>query len=64
MKNLLRDIEEILLLGPGPSSIAQPVYDALSCKTLGHLDPYFIKIVDGIKTMQQEMMQTKIDRLL
>ncbi len=59
MKNLLHDIEEILLMGPGPSSIAQPVYNALARKTLGHLDPYFIKIMDGIKSMQQEVMQTK-----
>lgn len=48
MNNLLNQIEEILLMGPGPSCVHPKVYEALSCKTLGHLDPYFIKIMDDI----------------
>jgi hypothetical protein len=46
--NLLESIEEILLMGPGPSCIHPKTYDALSCKTLGHLDPYLVKIMDEI----------------
>ena len=42
MGNLLEGIEEVLLMGPGPSYIHESVYEALSKKTLGHLDPYFL----------------------
>jgi len=59
MDNLLNDIEEILLMGPGPSSIHPDVYKALSRKTLGHLDPYFIKIMDEIQVLLQSVMNTK-----
>ena len=44
-KNLLNDIENILLMGPGPSMVSDSVYKALSVNTLGHLDPYFIDIM-------------------
>ena len=59
MNNLLENIEEILLMGPGPSCISPEVYKALSCKTLGHLDPYFIKIMDEIQVFLQNLMNTK-----
>jgi len=59
MKNLLDDIEEILLMGPGPSCIHPEVYKALSLSTLGHLDPYFIEIMDQIQVLLQKIMNTK-----
>lgn len=59
MNNLLDDIEEILLMGPGPSCVPPEVYKALSCKTLGHLDPYFIKIMDEIQVQLQQLMNTQ-----
>ena len=59
MDNLLKEIEKVLLMGPGPSSIHPDVYKALSRDTLGHLDPYFIKIMDEIQVLQQEVMNTK-----
>jgi len=59
MENSLKKIEEILLMGPGPSCVFPEVYEALSLKTLGHLDPSFIQIMDEIKGMLQEMMGTK-----
>ena len=59
MNNLLDDIEEILLMGPGPSCVPLEVYKALSCKTLGHLDPYFIKIMDEIQVQLQQLMNTQ-----
>ncbi|MHA1375277.1 MAG: hypothetical protein ACTSR7_13410 [Promethearchaeota archaeon] len=59
MNNLLNQIEEILLMGPGPSCIHPKVYEALSCKTLGHLDPYFIKIMDEIQELLKKLMNTK-----
>ncbi len=59
MKNLLSDITPILLMGPGPSSVYPEVYEALSRPTLGHLDPYFISIMDEIKAQLQVAMGTK-----
>ena len=59
MKNLLDGIEEVLLMGPGPSYIHDSVYEALSQKTLGHLDPYFLKIMDAIKGQLQDLLNTK-----
>ncbi len=59
MGNLLDGIEEVLLMGPGPSCVSEEVYKALSRKTLGHLDPYFIKIMDGIKAQLQTLLQTE-----
>lgn len=57
--NLLNEVEEVLLLGPGPSSIHESVYRALSVSCLGHLDPYFIKIMDVVKSQIQQVFQTK-----
>ncbi|MHA1884160.1 MAG: pyridoxal-phosphate-dependent aminotransferase family protein, partial [Promethearchaeota archaeon] len=58
MSNLLNDIEEILLMGPGPSCVHPKVYEALSRKTLGHLDPHFIKIMDEIKELLKKLINT------
>jgi alanine-glyoxylate transaminase/serine-glyoxylate transaminase/serine-pyruvate transaminase len=46
-------------MGPGPSCVSPEVYEALSLKTLGHLDPNFIHIMDEIKGMLQELLGTK-----
>ncbi len=59
MNNLLDTTTDVLLMGPGPSCVFPEVYEALSRPTLGHLDPRFIKIMDGIKELQQQVMQTK-----
>jgi alanine-glyoxylate transaminase/serine-glyoxylate transaminase/serine-pyruvate transaminase len=64
MKNLLQDIEEILLMGPGPSCVPPEVYWALSQKTLGHLDPYFLEIMDDLKAMLRKIMNTANDLTL
>ncbi len=58
MKNLLDDVQEILLMGPGPSCVAQPVYAALAKPTIGHLDPCFIKIMDEIKASLRTILNT------
>ena len=59
MKNLLEDIKPTLLMGPGPSSVHPSTYNALSRMTLGHLDPYFIEIMDGIKDGLRQIMGTQ-----
>ena len=58
-KNLLDGIEEILLMGPGPSCVRPEVYSALSRKTLGHLDPYFLDIAEELKEMIRRIMNTR-----
>lgn len=59
MKNLLDGIEDVLLMGPGPSSVYPDVYKALSRSTLGYLDAYFIRIMDEIKALLQKLMKTR-----
>ena len=49
MENLLSSIEEITLMGPGPSCVDPSVLHAMARPTRGHLDPYFIQIMDSIK---------------
>jgi alanine-glyoxylate transaminase/serine-glyoxylate transaminase/serine-pyruvate transaminase len=59
MENLLDGIETVLLMGPGPSCVHDKVYAALGKKTLGHLDPYFIRIMDTIKADLRILLGTE-----
>jgi len=59
MKNLLENIRPTLLMGPGPSSVHPATYHALACSTIGHLDGYFIQIMDEIKDRLRRIMGTK-----
>jgi alanine-glyoxylate transaminase/serine-glyoxylate transaminase/serine-pyruvate transaminase len=58
MKNLLENIDEVLLMGPGPSCVPPEVYTALSRKTLGYLDTYLLTIMDELKEMLRLIMKT------
>ncbi|NQU65056.1 MAG: alanine--glyoxylate aminotransferase family protein [SAR324 cluster bacterium] len=58
MDNQLNSIKETLLMGPGPSSVSAEVYQALARPTIGHLDPKFIEIMDGIKVFLQQAFKT------
>ncbi|WP_027370777.1 pyridoxal-phosphate-dependent aminotransferase family protein [Desulfovermiculus halophilus] len=58
MHNLLDNIQEILLMGPGPSSVPPSVSQAMAKPTIGHLDPYFIKIMDEIKERLRTVLNT------
>jgi alanine-glyoxylate transaminase/serine-glyoxylate transaminase/serine-pyruvate transaminase len=59
MKNMLDGIEDVLLMGPGPSTVYPDVYKALSRSTLGYMDSYFIQIMDQIKVLLQKLMNTR-----
>lgn len=59
--NKLLNIKNTLLLGPGPSTVSPNVYKALSTKTIGHLDPRFIDIMDQIKQMLKLVYKTSND---
>jgi alanine-glyoxylate transaminase/serine-glyoxylate transaminase/serine-pyruvate transaminase len=47
------------LLGPGPSDIHPRVLAALARPTVGHLDPYYLKIMDELQSMLQQVFCTK-----
>jgi alanine-glyoxylate transaminase / serine-glyoxylate transaminase / serine-pyruvate transaminase len=59
--NLLDQIEEVLLMGPGPSCVPAEVYSALGRKTLGHLDTHFLAIADEVKASLRRIMNTRND---
>jgi alanine-glyoxylate transaminase/serine-glyoxylate transaminase/serine-pyruvate transaminase len=48
-----------LLMGPGPSEIHPRVLEALGKNTVGHLDPYYLVLMDGLQRMLRALMRTK-----
>jgi alanine-glyoxylate transaminase / serine-glyoxylate transaminase / serine-pyruvate transaminase len=47
------------LLGPGPSDIHPRVLAALAQPTVGHLDPYYLRIMDELQSMLRDVFRTK-----
>jgi alanine-glyoxylate transaminase/serine-glyoxylate transaminase/serine-pyruvate transaminase len=47
-----------ILMGPGPSDVPQRVLDASARQTIGHLDPFFLTLMDEIKVMLQQAYKT------
>ena len=47
------------LLGPGPSDIHPRVLQALAKNTVGHLDPYYLELMNGMQQMLRELFRTK-----
>ena len=39
-----------ILMGPGPSDVSSRVLAALAAPTVGHLDPYFLRVMDETQT--------------
>ncbi len=48
-----------ILMGPGPSMVHPRVYEALSRKLDGHLDPEFLTIMNETQEMLREVFATK-----
>jgi alanine-glyoxylate transaminase / serine-glyoxylate transaminase / serine-pyruvate transaminase len=46
-------------MGPGPSDIHASVLAAMAAPTVGHLDPYFLQIMDELQTMLRQVFQTQ-----
>jgi alanine-glyoxylate transaminase/serine-glyoxylate transaminase/serine-pyruvate transaminase len=63
-EDLLQNIQPVLLLGPGPSTVCEASYAALCKPTLGHLDPYFIRIMDAIQEQLRLIFHTKNEMTL
>ncbi len=59
MNKQLADLKDILLMGPGPSTVPPSVYEALSAPTIGHLDPSFIAIMDTVKSQLKQVLNTQ-----
>lgn len=53
-----------ILMGPGPSDVDPRVLAALSAPIVGHLDPYFLGVMDQMQTMLREVFRTKNDLTL
>jgi len=47
------------LMGPGPSDVHPRVLKAMATPLIGHMDPQFIEIMDGIKDMLRQVFQTR-----
>src|SRR5687767_14404700 len=47
------------LLGPGPSDTHPRVLQALAKGTVGHLDPYYLEIMNGLQEMLRGVFRTR-----
>lgn len=48
-----------VLLGPGPSDTHPRVLRALAANTVGHLDPYYLELMNGMQQMLRTVMRTQ-----
>ena len=48
-----------ILLGPGPSDIHPRVLAAMAAPTVGHLDPYYLELMNGMQGMLREVFRTR-----
>lgn len=48
-----------MLLGPGPSDVPPSVRAALGAPTVGHLDPYFLNLMDEVCSMLRTVLGTR-----
>lgn len=47
------------LMGPGPSDVHPRVLEALGRPTVGHLDPYYLRVMDELQSMLRDVFRTK-----
>lgn len=48
-----------MLLGPGPSDVHPRVRAALALPTVGHLDPYYLRIMNELQGMLRQVFRTE-----
>src|SRR4051812_44587304 len=48
-----------VLLGPGPSDVPPRVLAALAAPTVGHLDPFYLGIMDETRALLQQVFRTE-----
>lgn len=56
-----RDINpgQRVLMGPGPSDVPARVLQAMSAPCIGHLDPYFLAVMDETQQLLRSLFQTQ-----
>lgn len=47
------------LMGPGPSDVHPRVLQAMSMGTIGHLDPYYLQVMDRMQQMLRDLFRTE-----
>ena len=52
-----------ILLGPGPSEVAPSVLRAMSAPMVGHLDPYFLGLLDETKELMLGSVRLHLEGL-
>ncbi|MBW2030438.1 MAG: alanine--glyoxylate aminotransferase family protein [Deltaproteobacteria bacterium] len=59
--NEFKDIDpgERILMGPGPSNVHPRVMQAMSAPCVGHLDPYYLSVMDEVKVLLRFLFQTR-----
>jgi alanine-glyoxylate transaminase/serine-glyoxylate transaminase/serine-pyruvate transaminase len=59
--NEFRDINpgDRVLMGPGPSNVPARVLQAMSAPCIGHLDPYFLSVMDETQHLLKFLFQTE-----
>ncbi len=55
----LKEPQEVLLMGPGPSPVHPEVLHAMSWNTLGHLDPDFMEIMNQTTDLIRYVFETE-----
>ena len=59
--NLLQpfDMPTRLLLGPGPSTADPRILKAMAAPLVGHLDPYFLQLMDRTQALLRYVFETE-----
>lgn len=57
-------IPQRVLLGPGPSDMPSRVLQAIGQPTIGHLDPVFLQLMDGIRAGLKKVYRTENEMTL
>ena len=47
-----------ILMGPGPSDVPARVLAALGAPTVGHLDPYFLEVMNDTQKLLRRLFRT------
>jgi alanine-glyoxylate transaminase / serine-glyoxylate transaminase / serine-pyruvate transaminase len=55
----LRTPPRRILMGPGPSDISPRVLAALAAPTVGHLDPFFLEVMNETQSMLRQLFRTE-----
>ncbi|MEM7625038.1 MAG: alanine--glyoxylate aminotransferase family protein [Planctomycetota bacterium] len=58
------DIPARVLHGPGPSPVAPSVLEALAKPCIGHMDPVFMRVMNEVREMLQQVFQTENEMTL